>query len=71
MRKKKIFQTTLEESLIEQHQRNYILQGLNNAEDNDLIILSDTDEIPDLNKINQIKNNTKFTAFLKRCLCIS
>ena len=54
------------ESLIEQHQRNYILQGLNNAEDNDLIILSDTDEIPDLNKINQIKNNTKFTAFSQK-----
>ena len=35
------------ESLIEQHQRNNILKGLDKANDNDLIILSDSDEIPD------------------------
>ena len=51
------------ESHIEQHQRNNILSGLNKANDNDLIILSDSDEIPDLKKINQIKSKTKFTAF--------
>ena len=39
------------ESLIEQHQRNNILNGLNKANDNDLIILSDSDEIPDLKKL--------------------
>ena len=33
------------------------------ANDNDLIILSDSDEIPDLTKLNQIKSNTKFIAF--------
>ena len=54
------------ESIIEQHQRNYILKGLNKADENDLIILSDADEIPDLNKINQIKPNTKFTAFSQK-----
>ena len=54
------------ESLIEQHQRNNIMKGLNKANDNDLIILSDSDEIPDLKKINQIKPNTKFTAFSQK-----
>ena len=51
------------ESLIEQDQRNSLSRGLINAHDNDLIILSDSDEIPDLTKLNQIKKNTKFTAF--------
>ena len=45
------------ESLVEKHQRNSILKGLNNAEDNDLIILSDVDEIPDLNKLNEFNKN--------------
>ena len=54
------------ESIIEQHQRNYIIKGLNRAHDNDLIILSDSDEIPDLNKIDQIKPQTKFTAFSQK-----
>ena len=51
------------ESQIEQHQRNNISNGLKQADDNDLVILSDSDEIPDLKKLNQIKSNTKFTAF--------
>ena len=51
------------ESLIEQHQRNALSQGLLKADDNDLIILSDSDEIPDLTKLNQIKKNTKFFVF--------
>ncbi len=42
----------------ENGQRNFILQGLNNANDEDLILVSDVDEIPnlmenDLKKINQ------------------
>ena len=40
------------ESLVEQHQRNSIMKGLKDANDNDLIILSDVDEIPNLNKLN-------------------
>ena len=51
------------ESLIEQHQRNTISLGLEKANDNDLVVLSDSDEIPDLKKLNQIKFTTKFTAF--------
>ena len=54
------------ESIIEQHQRNNIINGLNEAHDNDLIILSDSDEIPDLKKVNQIKPKTKFTAFSQK-----
>ena len=51
------------ESVIEQHQRNILINGLGKAEDNDLIILSDSDEIPDMHKIDQIKSKTKFVAF--------
>jgi beta-1,4-mannosyl-glycoprotein beta-1,4-N-acetylglucosaminyltransferase len=54
------------ESLIEQHQRNNILKGLDKANDNDLIILSDSDEIPDLTKLNEINNNKKFIAFSQK-----
>jgi len=62
---KEIFPTnhTGGESQIEQHQRNNLTNGLQKANDNDLIILSDSDEIPDLTKLNQIKSSTKFTAF--------
>jgi len=51
------------ESIIEQHQRNNILNAIKDASGNDLIIISDSDEIPDLNKLNQIKKNSKFIAF--------
>ena len=51
------------ESIIEQHQRNNISNGLSKANDNDLIILSDSDEIPDLTKLDQMKSKTKFAAF--------
>ena len=54
------------ESIIEQHQRNNILQGLNRADDNDLIILSDSDEIPDLTKLNQIKKGKKYICFSQK-----
>ena len=51
------------ESVIEQHQRNSIVNGIKEASENDLIILSDSDEIPDLKKLNQIKKDAKFIAF--------
>jgi len=40
------------ESLVEQHQRNSLTKELKNCHDDDLIILSDVDEIPNLNKLN-------------------
>lgn len=43
-------------------QRNYILNGINDADPEDLIIISDIDEIPNLNKINidAVKNKLIF-----------
>ncbi len=43
----------------ENGQRNYLMSGLNNADDNDIILISDVDEIPKLNNINfkDIKEN--------------
>ena len=63
IKKKKILKHTGGESKIEQHQRNNLMNGLQKARDNDLIILSDSDEIPDLTKLSLIKPNTKFIAF--------
>lgn len=54
------------ESPIEQHQRNSLITGIRDANDEDLIILSDSDEIPDLTKLNEIKKNKKYIAFSQR-----
>ena len=54
------------ESVIEKHQRNFLQEGLKNASENDLIFLSDSDEIPDLTKLNEIKSSTKFIAFSQK-----
>tara|TARA_B100000945_G_scaffold299669_1_gene280568 strand:- start:49 stop:855 length:807 start_codon:yes stop_codon:yes gene_type:complete len=53
------------ESLVEQHQRNSITKGLKSADDNDLIILSDVDEIPNLNKLKNFDKN-KYAVFSQR-----
>ena len=46
----------------DQFQRNYISNGINDADPEDLIIISDIDEIPNLNKINinAVKNKLIF-----------
>lgn len=54
-------------SLIEQHQRNFLINGLKKASDDDLILISDSDEIPDLEKLNLIKK--KFFAFSQKAFC--
>ena len=54
------------ESLVEQHQRNSIMRGLVNAKDDDLIILSDVDEIPDLNKLSTFDKKNKFAVFSQK-----
>ena len=51
------------ESPIEQHQRNSLIEGVKDANDENLIILSDSDEIPDLTKLDKIKKNKKNIAF--------
>ena len=47
----------------ENGQRNYIQNGLTNAEDNDIILISDVDEIPNLSEINFNKINQKIILF--------
>ena len=54
------------ESPIEQHQRNSLIRGIEDASSEDLIILSDSDEIPDLTKLNEINNDKKFIAFSQK-----
>ena len=54
------------ESPIEQHQRNSLIEGVKNAQEDDLIILSDSDEIPDLKKLAEIKKGKKFIAFSQK-----
>ncbi len=53
------------ESPIEQHQRNSLIEGIKKASSDDLIILSDSDEIPDLTKLSKIYDK-KFTAFSQK-----
>jgi len=53
-------------SLVEQHQRNSIMRGLNKCDDNDLIILSDVDEIPDLTKLNSFDKKNKYAVFSQK-----
>ena len=51
------------ESIIEQHQRNFLSEGIKKADENDLIILSDSDEMPDLNKLPQIDDGRNLWHF--------
>ncbi len=51
------------ESPIEQHQRNSLIEGIKQATSEDLILLSDSDEIPDLTKLSKINDKKKFIAF--------
>ena len=46
----------------ENYQRNYIINGLTEAKDDDYVIISDVDEIPDISKINNIENY-KYSVF--------
>ena len=54
------------ESLVEQHQRNSLMRGLKNCNDDDLIILSDVDEIPDLSKLHLFKKKNKYAVFSQK-----
>jgi beta-1,4-mannosyl-glycoprotein beta-1,4-N-acetylglucosaminyltransferase len=50
----------------ENYQRNKIMDGLNKADPEDWVIISDLDEIPNLNKINFNKINKKIIFFKQR-----
>ena len=54
------------ESPIEQHQRNFLINGIKDASPEDLIILSDSDEIPDLRKLHKINKDKKYIAFSQK-----
>ena len=49
----------------ENGQRNFILQGLNEAKNDDIILISDVDEIPNLENIDLKKINQKLIFFKK------
>jgi len=50
----------------ENFQRNCISRGIKNARDNDIIIISDLDEIPNPNLIKNFKINMKYAAFKQK-----
>jgi beta-1,4-mannosyl-glycoprotein beta-1,4-N-acetylglucosaminyltransferase len=52
-------------SLVERHQRNSISKGLRDCDDDDLVIISDVDEIPDLNKLNYF-DKKKYAVFSQK-----
>ena len=51
----------------ENFQRNYLSNGLHAASDDDYILISDVDEIPNLLQINDIENH-KYTVFKQKNL---
>ena len=58
---------TIDNTLMVEHaQRNSILKGIDSAEENDLIIVSDVDEIPNLKENNLEKINEKLIHFKQK-----
>ena len=49
----------------ENYQRNYIIHGIRDLDEDDYIIISDVDEIPDLNKLKNLHEH-KFTVFKQK-----
>ena len=52
--------------LRENYQRNCILKGLQNANDDDYIIVSDLDEIPNLNCLSSFKPSHRYAVFKQK-----
>ena len=50
----------------DQFQRNSLNKGLKTCEENDLIMISDLDEIPDPTKINKFNVKNKYACFLQK-----
>ena len=50
----------------DQYQRNSLTRGFKECDDNDLIMISDIDEIPDLKKLNEFKIQNKYACFLQK-----
>ena len=50
----------------ENFQRNYLLKAIENLQDDDYIIISDADEIPNLSKIKNIENSINAVIKIKK-----
>ena len=50
----------------DQHQRNSLAKGFGNCDTNDLIMISDIDEIPDPKKISEFKIKNKYACFIQK-----
>tara|TARA_B100000780_G_scaffold270633_1_gene230669 strand:- start:329 stop:1225 length:897 start_codon:yes stop_codon:yes gene_type:complete len=62
----KSYKLILNAHLRENDQRNHINKGLRKAKDNDLILVSDVDEIPDFNSIDLSKINNQIIIFQQK-----
>ena len=52
--------------LRDQHQRNSLSKGYKNCNDEDLIMISDIDQIPDPKKIKQFQIKNKYACFIQK-----
>ena len=50
----------------DQYQRNALRRGFKECDENDLIMISDIDEIPNLNKLTEFKVKNKYACFLQK-----
>ena len=50
----------------DQYQRNALQRGFKECDENDLIMISDIDEIPNLNKLTEFKVKNKYACFLQK-----
>ena len=50
----------------DQYQRDALARGLKNCDENDLIMISDIDEIPDPNKLSEFKVQNKYACFMQK-----
>ena len=50
-------------------QREYIFNGLRNAGENDYVMFSDPDEIPNPEMIKRLNLTSKYGIFLQNCFC--
>ena len=51
----------------ENGQRNFIIRGLDYADEDDMILISDVDEIPNLKDLDFSKINKKLFSLIKIC----
>jgi len=52
--------------LRDQHQRNSLSRGFENCNENDLIMISDIDEIPNPSKLSEFKIKNKYACFMQK-----